>query len=250
MMSRKKRPLHQVILTYAYFSLLGLLFLGAFFDAIGNAMELVTPKIATYSSIAATLAFAFLNYYLKRKPLTWLADGQTIKIKKLGMKSLFGLLGMIALVWLPIVVDYFSEKKLDYKALMPFKSGWIFIGYIKEDQRYIEGPYATVQYSPHSERSGDIVPKIGDVLLVKKRRFVMIANYKSQGLEYQLISPPLVHDPLSDEDETGVVLPKDTLVFVRDVELSGYYGSPSSIWCRVIECEDGIESCMKALKSL
>lgn len=140
-----------------------------------------------------------------------------------------------------------SNNILNYEALMPFKTGWIFIGYFDSNhQLYTEGPYASVAFRPGAGSRGAIIPENGDVLLIKKKRSVVIANYKTDNLKYQYKSPPLVHDPLIDADYTGVDLPKGKLVLVRDVEMSNYPGKAFSIWARVAECESDIDNCAKA----
>jgi hypothetical protein len=130
---------------------------------------------------------------------------------------------------------------------IPFQTGWIFIGYYNQDKQvFVEGPTASVTFRPTSGERGQLIPKIGDILRVQKDRNVMIANYKTAGLKYQLTSPPLVKDPLSDDDETGVRLKENSMIVVRDVELSGYPDHSASIWARVASCDMQTEACRKA----
>ncbi len=95
-----------------------------------------------------------------------------------------------------------------------------------------------------------MVPFIGDVLLIKKPRDVIIAKFRTQGFKYQLISPPLVNEVLAAEDITGVKLPENSMVLVRDIEISASKAKRASIWCRVIECDSNSEPCINAKKRI
>lgn len=144
-----------------------------------------------------------------------------------------------------------SVAELSFRKPLSFNTGWIFAGYFDaEKEIYIDGPFASVAYRPGAGKRGAIVPKVGDVLLVNKERQAIIANFKVTKLRNQMQSPPLVHDPLTDDDVTGETLPKGALVIVRDVEVSGYPGRPASIWCRIAVCDKDNDGCMKAYVEL
>jgi hypothetical protein len=130
---------------------------------------------------------------------------------------------------------------------IPFQTGWVFVGYFDPDKNaFVEGPTAGVAFRPTSGERGQIVPSIGDILRIRKDRRVVIANYRTAGLQHQLTSPPLVKDPVTDDDETGVQLRAGTFVIVRDVETSGYPGRASSIWARVASCDEQTDFCRRA----
>jgi hypothetical protein len=143
-----------------------------------------------------------------------------------------------------------SEPTTNYFANpLPFNTGWIFVGYHdKEKEKYVEGPMVRIIHRPTGSISD--VPKIGDVLQIDKTRKVIIANYKTSGIQYQMESPALVNAQLTDNDDTGIVLSPNTLVIVRDVEISGYYDRPVSIWCRIAACDVGSVQCQEALNRL
>jgi len=94
------------------------------------------------------------------------------------------------------------------------------------------------------------VPKIGDILRVRKPRSVIIAGYRSSRLVNQMTSPSTIRAAITPDDETGVVLEKGKLLLIRDVELSNSPGRPYSIWCRVTECDRETDSCIKAAAEL
>ena len=91
--------------------------------------------------------------------------------------------------------------------------------------------------------------RIGDILSIRKARNIVIARYKTKSLKHQPDSPPLVKEVLEDEDYTGVKLPKDLFVMVRDVEISASQEKRASFWCRVAACDADNPSCQKAAGS-
>jgi hypothetical protein len=138
-----------------------------------------------------------------------------------------------------------------FSAPLPFHTGWIYAGvYDTERHVYLDGPFAAVAYRPGAIERGALVPKIGDVLRIVKDRRVIVADFRSQGLRNQMTSPPLVHNVLAEDDETGEVLEKGTLVIVRDVEISGDPGRSDTVWCRVAVGTEDDYGCRKALAEL
>jgi len=138
--------------------------------------------------------------------------------------------------------------RYDLNKSIPFDTGWIFVGYYDfEHNAYIEGPYAQIAYRPVNVEQHSKIARIGDILSIRKLRNVVIANYKTQGLQHQLKSPPLVNEVLSENDYTGIKLSKGMFVMVRDVEISASRGKRASIWCRIVECDADNESCKKAI---
>ena len=142
-----------------------------------------------------------------------------------------------------------GERPVDtsFGSPIPFQTGWIFIGYHDQAQNvFVEGPTAWVAFRPTGGDRGQIIPSVGDILRIRKDRRVVIADYRTSGLRHQLTSPPLVKDPMTPEDDTGIQLNAGTLVIVRDVETSGYPGRPSSIWARVASCDQQTDACKRA----
>ena len=150
----------------------------------------------------------------------------------------------------PVKAGTTGQSNSAFSKVIPFNTGWIFTGYYTEEQGFVEGPNAPVAFRPGSGERGAILPKIGDILQVRKPRSVIIANYRSSGLANQMTSPALIRATITTDDETGIVLGKGKLLLVRDVELSHYSGRPYSIWCRVTECDQETDSCTKAAAEL
>jgi hypothetical protein len=138
-----------------------------------------------------------------------------------------------------------------FGAPIPFNTGWIFIGYYNyEENIYVEGPFADIMFRPGKDRSHSDTPDIGDILRIRKPREIVIGKYKTSGLKHQMVSPALVKGILTDEDYTGIELKPDTLVIVRDIEISSFPGRIPSIWCRIANCDIYTESCQQARKLL
>jgi hypothetical protein len=91
------------------------------------------------------------------------------------------------------------------------------------------------------------IPTLGDVLRVSKVRRLIIAGFRTNGLANQMVFPPLIADPLTPTDETGVEFDVGSLIIVRDVQLGAYPDRPAAVWCRVAACEKGIPQCDQAL---
>jgi hypothetical protein len=115
---------------------------------------------------------------------------------------------------------------------------------------YVEGPFAEIAVPATRERRFADVPKVGDVLAVKRPRSLVVAEFGSRGAANELRSPPLVKEILDAGDYTGIVLGTGTVVVTRDVEVSGREGRPVTIWCRVAPCDDFSDACAEARRNL
>jgi hypothetical protein len=296
----------------------GILALGAFFDAISNAISLVTLPVAIASSLLLLGMWGATTLLLKRYPLRWRGvDGSDQYIKTLGPQPRFFLVGMIALLWCSPVLDWVRGTTRDalkenhlttFPTPFPFGTGWVFVGY-HDSWSWTEGPMTRiVNWSiegrqalrssdnrtaldavrelfddtpsgarsrlPYGERfsapSGELIrheenvirfrsrlvepqhangiPALGDVLRVEKLRRIVIADFRTRGMQHQLLFPGTIKGRITDEDETGVQVPVGGLVIVRDVKLGAYPGRPAAVWCRVAACEHGIPQCDQALE--
>ncbi len=156
------------------------------------------------------------------------------------------LLGLSVWVYVSERADAIGQRY--FPKALPFNTGWIFAGYYDNEKKiYVEGPFLHVAYRPGAGERGSIAPSIGDVAAIRKERRVIIADFKVSALKHQMTSPPLLRDPLTEDDETGYTLSKNALVIVRDVEISGYPNRPVSNWCRVAACDTNTDACAKAL---
>ena len=87
---------------------LGILFPATFLDAISNALSLVSPFITYITTGLIIIVLLFANRVLKKWPLIWVIDNQSIRIKSIRTKPKALLLGVLALVWVPRVVDVYK----------------------------------------------------------------------------------------------------------------------------------------------
>ncbi len=113
-----KEPLYQRIFRWILYCLAGFLALGAFLDAISNAISVISPPITYFGSVAIVLLWIIAEQLLRKYPLRWIiSERQGIRIKSFGVKPRLALLGIIALLWIPRLVDGIArtpdQTKLD-----------------------------------------------------------------------------------------------------------------------------------------
>jgi hypothetical protein len=63
-----------------------------------------------------------------------------------------------------------------------------------------------------------VLPQVGDTIRLSVERNIVISGYTKIGVS-KLFQPPWQLNTLSADDYTGVKLPKDAVVEVRDVSL-------------------------------
>lgn len=102
-----KKPRYQLLLTRLSWILLGFLALGTFFDAISNAISIITLKTSIVGTSIILVAWIMVQLFLKHHPITWITDdGSKINIKRLRAGINLPILGMVILLWLPLLVSH------------------------------------------------------------------------------------------------------------------------------------------------
>lgn len=126
-----------------------------------------------------------------------------------------------------------SPSTLQEDTILPGETGWIFAGYFNVDtEAFIEGPYVSVYDS--KIRGQRRYVEVGDTIQLKVSRKVIIVDYKTTGTSQKLVSP-INAGVLGEEDETGIALPKDTRLVVRDVSEGRWPDSKNAaLWLRVV----------------
>lgn len=116
---------------------------------------------------------------------------------------------------------------------IPGETGWIFAGYFNiKTESFIEGPYVSVYDS--NTRGQRRYVEIGDTVQLKAPKKLIIVDFKTTGTSQKLVSPITV-EILGEEDETGVVLPKDTKLIVRDISEGRWPDNEiAALWLRVV----------------
>lgn len=114
---------------------------------------------------------------------------------------------------------------------IPGDSGWILVGTMNpKSEYYISDLLYKTEKSLYPAPA--LVPRKGELLRLLAERNIIIAGYKTTGLAQQL-EPPWRLNNLSDTDYTGVKLPKDSIVEVRDISLGSFPDQPVVVWVRV-----------------
>lgn len=98
-----KRPLYQVCCLVIAWALGGLLVVGSILDAISNAMALVSFPLACTVTAGTAVALVIASTIVRVYSPVWVVAGEPIRLKRLGMRPIAGALGIIALVWTPLV---------------------------------------------------------------------------------------------------------------------------------------------------
>lgn len=107
-----------------------------------------------------------------------------------------------------------------------YQEGWILLGIFDlESQRW-------ASVLKHRWTSRDpIVPRAGDLLSITMPQEVFIVGFDVTGERDHLSSPANVL--MSSANKTGVVLPEDVGVVVKEVQRGKPVGQLQSIWARV-----------------
>lgn len=115
-----EKPIHQQIITYSARVVAGLLALGAFLDAIGSALDLVTPVVAFTGTLLIGIVWYGAQNLLKRHPLSWVTkDHSKVYITGLNKEMKWALAGMVVLLWIPCLVNLFNALKPKSLAFPP-----------------------------------------------------------------------------------------------------------------------------------
>ena len=100
-----QKPRHQVLITRLSWILWGFLAFGTFLDAVANAISLITFPVALVGTVIIVVSLFLVQIYLSKNPLSWVADGAAVKISKLNLGLVLPFVGMLVLLWIPIVFD-------------------------------------------------------------------------------------------------------------------------------------------------
>jgi hypothetical protein len=98
-------PLHQRLFIFPVWGLSGLMVVGTFLDAIGNAISLLSVRISVIGSALLTLGYGGLEFALRRHVARWtFRAGQTGRVKGLGIRPRTAVCGGLVLLWVPHVL--------------------------------------------------------------------------------------------------------------------------------------------------
>jgi hypothetical protein len=161
--------------------------------------------------------------------------------------------GIAAFIIVLIIGNWLSpkaESSIRMSRTLPFETFWVYAG-LHNGVTFSEGSYTPVVYRPNDAQRGSILPAIGDVLQVHMDRRVMIANFNSSSNREAdiLTSPALVDGDIYVHANTGKWVRRGALLLVRDVVPSydpTKANGINAIWCRVVECVEGIPACEQA----
>lgn len=223
------------------------------------------PYLSNFFVLIAFCFFIFsviMKYFFKRRlfpTLTKKASGKIVERMVL-YSFVIAIVSIACAFAFKILESYWSNQTASsttHTKLLPFNTGWIFVGYYDfSGEYYLESQYAQLVYrTDKNSNESTNIPLIGDVWQVKKDRNVVIYNYTQDGLKYQFTNPDDAQflqgkDAiiLEDKDLTGIMVPKDSFIVVRDVGFSPKLPNKKAqaVWIRMAECEPEIDACKAA----
>lgn len=136
----------------------------------------------------------------------------------------------VALRVTDVVASGHQRTKLHPLEALPHSSGWVALGVLDAENSKWS---AALKFKFELTRStrGRIVPEPGDVLVITAPLSVIIDGYAIGGDEKYL--SPIPERPITEADQTGVVLPPSTRVTVADVVRHAPVGRARAVWARV-----------------
>lgn len=119
-------------------------------------------------------------------------------------------------------------------SLLAGETGWIFVGYFDvQSETFIEGPYVSVVSS--SRRGTRRYVEIGDKVRLNVAQKVYVVEFARSGASKNLMSP-IEKGVIGKGDETGMELPTNTELIVRDVSEGHRPNNPNAaLWLRVVD---------------
>lgn len=105
-------PTHQKIIRWIGYIIIGIFAIGGVLDSISNSISLITSSVTYWGTVIIFIIFISIFFYLRKKPISWVINQQNIKISKLGIKPTLMVLGCVLLLWVPRVVDLFTDNPL------------------------------------------------------------------------------------------------------------------------------------------
>jgi len=130
------------------------------------------------------------------------------------------------------------------------RTGWIFLGTVTADrQRWSSGadPYkdyltGTFEFVDRvTDRRVPIIPKPDEQIRLTTDVDVIIVNYRLTGEDKALVDPSSVPRSTTGSERTNILLPKNSILRVRDVRISPAYGDFRIVWARVVPADSTIQ---------
>jgi tetratricopeptide (TPR) repeat protein len=107
-LNRKKTHWYQKLIeSYLPWIFAGFMFIGSVLDTISNSIQLMTLPVAIFGTITVLLGYISISFFLRKRPLHWrFGSGGEIRIKGLGIQSIFVLTGIVLAFWIPNLISF------------------------------------------------------------------------------------------------------------------------------------------------
>src|SRR3989442_15231 len=97
-----------MLILLGVFVVAGFVLFGGLLNAIGTSLTLVSPTITYVGSLVVLTFWAIIEALLRRKRASWVVKGgKTIKIVQPGIQVRAGILGVVLMLWTPILIRTF-----------------------------------------------------------------------------------------------------------------------------------------------
>ncbi len=100
------KPLHQKLIKWISFVLVGIAAAGSLLDAVSNAISLISPPFTYIGSAVLLVLWLLAESAAMFFGIPWLVrGGQRVRYKALGPQIRLGLIGLLVLLWIPRLGD-------------------------------------------------------------------------------------------------------------------------------------------------
>jgi hypothetical protein len=126
------------------------------------------------------------------------------------------------------------------------KTGWIGLGHVTRDRKnWAVGADPATEYNTGAfefvdkatDRRTPVLPRVGERIRLTTRNRLIILDFASTGERRALDDPSAVRS--TGSELTDVILPKGSIVEVREIRLSPARGGIRVVWARVVPAKEG-----------
>jgi hypothetical protein len=130
------------------------------------------------------------------------------------------------------------------------KTGWIPLGDVTGDQtQWATGADPNTEYNTGAfefvdkatDRRKPVLPRPSDRIRLTTRIRIFILDFASTGERRALDDPSSVHRSATGSELTDIILPKGSIVEVREIRLSPARGGIRTVWVRIVPAKSNIQ---------
>lgn len=173
------------------YGMAGLIAFGTVLDAIANSVTLISPTVAIVLSILIGAAWITFEVWVRVHGLVWqTSQGIVLNLKSLGIKPRLAVSGVIALLWVPQLLDLagIGGKPLDPSARRLLGVLGASRAATRDAIRSVESMSQIARYEMKQPSSSpEDAPNRGTPLMLPN----ILATIQTDGDLHQALSPPM-----------------------------------------------------------